>query len=316
MKLLLANQANPKAAAIDDVNALHFAAQKGHVEVMRVLINAGARPPLPPAARAGPAGLAPAAAAWLGPACRPRRRPAAAAAAPRRSAAAGVPVNSKTRKGINALHFAAQNGRPPPPTAMCRAACSSQPRRPQLPARRHRLPQAQPLAPDRRPLHAPAHARAGHLEAVDLLLKRSANVQSANGKGQTALQLAKSPEVRARLQQAAAEAAAAAATAAARPPEEKKERAALRKRKPAGREDGGDEEAGAAAGPAPRPAPAAPAAAAAATGAGAESTQREEGSAAAAAAGEEIGPQLPPGKQQAAKKQKVVLSYMEDGEDE
>lgn len=43
MKLLLANQCNPKAAATDDVNALHFAAQKGHVDVMRHLINAGRR---------------------------------------------------------------------------------------------------------------------------------------------------------------------------------------------------------------------------------------------------------------------------------
>jgi hypothetical protein len=53
VKLLLANNANPKAAAIDDVNALHFAAQKGHLEVMRQLINAGARAP---AASAAPAG--------------------------------------------------------------------------------------------------------------------------------------------------------------------------------------------------------------------------------------------------------------------
>jgi ankyrin repeat protein len=43
VKLLLANQCNVKAAAADDVNALHFAAQKGHVEVMRHLINAGGR---------------------------------------------------------------------------------------------------------------------------------------------------------------------------------------------------------------------------------------------------------------------------------
>jgi ankyrin repeat protein len=43
VKLLLANQCNPKAAAADDVNALHFAAQKGHVDVMRHLINAGGR---------------------------------------------------------------------------------------------------------------------------------------------------------------------------------------------------------------------------------------------------------------------------------
>jgi hypothetical protein len=42
LKLLLAHGAQSGAAAMDDMNALHFASQKGHVEAMRALINAGA----------------------------------------------------------------------------------------------------------------------------------------------------------------------------------------------------------------------------------------------------------------------------------
>jgi ankyrin repeat protein len=42
VKLLLAHGAQVGAAAMDDMNAIHFAAQKGHVEALRALINAGA----------------------------------------------------------------------------------------------------------------------------------------------------------------------------------------------------------------------------------------------------------------------------------
>lgn len=43
VQLLLGHGSNVKAAAMDDMNALHFAAQKGHVEPIRHLINAGKR---------------------------------------------------------------------------------------------------------------------------------------------------------------------------------------------------------------------------------------------------------------------------------
>ena len=39
---LLAHKANVKAAAMDDMLPLHFAAQKGHTEICRHLINSGA----------------------------------------------------------------------------------------------------------------------------------------------------------------------------------------------------------------------------------------------------------------------------------
>jgi ankyrin repeat protein len=48
VKQLLAHNVNTGMAAGDDMNALHFAAQKGHLEVVRQLINAGKH--LPPAA--------------------------------------------------------------------------------------------------------------------------------------------------------------------------------------------------------------------------------------------------------------------------
>jgi ankyrin repeat protein len=41
VKVLLAHGCNVKAGAVDDMNALHFAAQKGHTEVLRQLLNAG-----------------------------------------------------------------------------------------------------------------------------------------------------------------------------------------------------------------------------------------------------------------------------------
>jgi ankyrin repeat protein len=42
VKMLLAHNANVKLSAQDDMNALHFAAQKGHAEVIRLLVTAGA----------------------------------------------------------------------------------------------------------------------------------------------------------------------------------------------------------------------------------------------------------------------------------
>lgn len=50
MKLLLSHNCNIKLAAQDDMNALHFASQKGHTEVIRLLITAGEEP-------WGPAGI-------------------------------------------------------------------------------------------------------------------------------------------------------------------------------------------------------------------------------------------------------------------
>jgi ankyrin repeat protein len=41
LKLLLAHGCNIKASAMDDMNALHFAAQKGQLEAIRRLITAG-----------------------------------------------------------------------------------------------------------------------------------------------------------------------------------------------------------------------------------------------------------------------------------
>ena len=41
MKALLEAGANTKVFAMDDMNAMHFAAQKGHAEVVRQLLNAG-----------------------------------------------------------------------------------------------------------------------------------------------------------------------------------------------------------------------------------------------------------------------------------
>jgi hypothetical protein len=41
LKLLLAHGCNIKASAMDDMNALHFAAQKGQLEAVRRLIAAG-----------------------------------------------------------------------------------------------------------------------------------------------------------------------------------------------------------------------------------------------------------------------------------
>lgn len=41
MKALLEAGADTKVFAMDDMNAMHFAAQKGHAEVVRQLLNAG-----------------------------------------------------------------------------------------------------------------------------------------------------------------------------------------------------------------------------------------------------------------------------------
>lgn len=42
--MLLGHQCKTDAVAADSMNALHFAAQKGHVGVARLLINAGKYP--------------------------------------------------------------------------------------------------------------------------------------------------------------------------------------------------------------------------------------------------------------------------------
>ena len=43
MKALLDAMAGVKVFAMDDMNAMHFAAQKGHAEVVRLLLNNGER---------------------------------------------------------------------------------------------------------------------------------------------------------------------------------------------------------------------------------------------------------------------------------
>ena len=42
VKALLEAKADVKVFAMDDMNAMHFAAQKGHAEVVRLLLNHGA----------------------------------------------------------------------------------------------------------------------------------------------------------------------------------------------------------------------------------------------------------------------------------
>lgn len=41
VKLLLSHKCNIKRCAMDDMNALHFASQKGNTEILRLLITAG-----------------------------------------------------------------------------------------------------------------------------------------------------------------------------------------------------------------------------------------------------------------------------------
>ena len=41
VKALLEAKADVKVFAMDDMNAMHFAAQKGHAEVVRLLLNRG-----------------------------------------------------------------------------------------------------------------------------------------------------------------------------------------------------------------------------------------------------------------------------------
>ena len=44
MEALLAAGAEANAAAVDDTNALHFAAQKGHTDVVKLLLSKGKLP--------------------------------------------------------------------------------------------------------------------------------------------------------------------------------------------------------------------------------------------------------------------------------
>ena len=41
VEVLLATKASLKATAMDDMNALHFAAQKGHTDISNILIENG-----------------------------------------------------------------------------------------------------------------------------------------------------------------------------------------------------------------------------------------------------------------------------------
>lgn len=83
-KILVAEGADKSSAAMDDTTALHFAAQKGHLEVVRFLLNEGMRI----------CAIVGVNLAQRAPAC----------------VFAGVKVNSRTRKGMTALMFAAQAG--------------------------------------------------------------------------------------------------------------------------------------------------------------------------------------------------------------
>ena len=104
---LLAHKANVKAAAMDDMLPLHFAAQKGHTEVCRHLINGGTR-------RRNTSAMCQSAY----PVCSSGVMLRSCKSVSHRLCCgrAGTPVNAKTRKGINALHYAIQNGEPPPPS--------------------------------------------------------------------------------------------------------------------------------------------------------------------------------------------------------
>ena len=53
MQALLEAGADKSAGAMDDMSALHFAAQQGHTEVVKALINAGERSVLKGSAERG-----------------------------------------------------------------------------------------------------------------------------------------------------------------------------------------------------------------------------------------------------------------------
>ena len=98
MQALLEAGANKSAAAQDDMSTLHFASQQGHTEVVRMLLNAGVCIALPYY-------MLFATRKWscMSACCTRSSRP-------RRIRCAGLKVNSKMRKGTNALHFAAKKG--------------------------------------------------------------------------------------------------------------------------------------------------------------------------------------------------------------
>ena len=54
VQALLEAGADKSAGAMDDMSALHFAAQQGHTEVVKALINAGERSVLEGSAEHGP----------------------------------------------------------------------------------------------------------------------------------------------------------------------------------------------------------------------------------------------------------------------
>lgn len=91
VEALLASGANLHAAATDDTNSLHFAAQKGHRDVASLLLAKGSLRLSCWCQLAGCHGRILTTAALCG---------------------AGANVKSKTRKGMSALHFAAAGGEP------------------------------------------------------------------------------------------------------------------------------------------------------------------------------------------------------------
>ena len=117
-------------------------------------------------------------------------------------------MNSKTRKGTNALQFAAKHGGSPFLTWKVLAITLSEGT---VPCLRHTLGSGRMSLQCTIPpaMHSSCHmltlwwrCHSGHLNVVELLIKRHANVKAQDKKGQSALDLATDDAVKAALQAA------------------------------------------------------------------------------------------------------------------